>query len=70
MRAYLLLREDYPLSIPYCEKNENGYYQFHGPVSSFDGIARFVLGLLDEVKIVNPPEFKDYILFKINGNTV
>ncbi len=70
MRAYLLLREDYPLSIPYCEKNENGYYQFHGPVNNLNGIARFVLGLLDEVKIIHPPEFKDYILRKIDAHTI
>jgi proteasome accessory factor C len=70
MRAYLLLCEDYPLSIPYCEKNENGYYQFHGPVNNFDGIARFVLGLLDEVKIIHPLEFKEYILRKINAHSV
>jgi predicted DNA-binding transcriptional regulator YafY len=70
MRAYLLLREDYPLSIPYCEKNENGYYQFHGPVNNFDGIARFVLGLLDEIKVVQPVAFKEYIIAKINAKTV
>jgi predicted DNA-binding transcriptional regulator YafY len=50
MRAYLLLREEYPLSIPYTERIENGY-QFHGPVSNFDGIGRFVLGLMDEIQI-------------------
>lgn len=70
MRAYLLLREDYPLSIPYCEKNENGFYQFHGPVNNFDGIARFVLGLLDEVEIIQPSEFKTYIKAKIEAKTI
>ena len=60
MRAYLLLREEYPLSIPYTERIENGY-QFHGPVSNFDGIGRFVLGLMDEIQIKAPDLFKTFI---------
>jgi len=60
MRAYLLLREEYPLSIPYTERIENGY-QFHGPVSNFDGIGRFVLGLMDEIQIKGPDLFKTFI---------
>jgi proteasome accessory factor C len=60
MRAYLLLREEYPLSIPYTERIENGY-QFHGPVSNFDGIGRFVLGLMDEIQIKGPDLFKSFI---------
>ncbi|HYI78694.1 MAG TPA: WYL domain-containing protein [Chryseolinea sp.] len=60
MRAYLLLREEYPISIPYTDRIENGY-QFHGPVSNFDGIGRFVLGLMDEIKIKGPDAFKAFI---------
>jgi proteasome accessory factor C len=64
MRAYLLLREEYPLSLPYLEKKE-GYFQFHGPVNNFDGIARFVMGLFDEIEIAEPNEFKEYVMKKI-----
>jgi predicted DNA-binding transcriptional regulator YafY len=67
MRAYLLLREEHPLSIPCCEKMEDGLYQFHGPVNNFDGIARFVLVLLDEVRVVQPDAFREYVLRKIRG---
>lgn len=70
MRAYLLLREDYPLSIPYFEKCEDGDYQFYGPVNHFDGIARFVLGLLDEVKIMEPKEFREYVQKKLRLQTI
>jgi predicted DNA-binding transcriptional regulator YafY len=65
MRSYLLMREEHPLSIPYIEKKEDKYYQFHGPVNNFDGIGRFVLGLVDETEIVGPPEFKRYLKDKI-----
>jgi predicted DNA-binding transcriptional regulator YafY len=67
MRAHLLLREEYPLSIPYTEKLEEGY-QFNGPVTNFDGIGRFVLGLMDEIKIIRPEEFKEFVRNKINGS--
>lgn len=66
MRAYLLLREEYPLSIPYLEK-QDPHYVFHGPVANFDGIGRFVLGMIDELTIKSPEAFKDFIGKKIKG---
>jgi predicted DNA-binding transcriptional regulator YafY len=60
LRAYLLLREEYPLSIPYTQRTDHGY-QFHGPVSNVEGIGRFVLGLMDEVQIEGPDVFKSFI---------
>ena len=66
LRAYLLLREEYPLSIPYMEKLEDDY-QFNGPVTNFDGIGRFVLGLMDEIKVVKPEEFREFLRAKIKS---
>jgi proteasome accessory factor C len=64
LRAYLLLREEYPLSIPYTERTEEGY-TFHGPVSNLDGIGRFVLGLMDEIQIKGPEVFKNFVSNKL-----
>lgn len=61
MRAYLLLREEFPLAIPYLEKLEDGDYQFYGPVNSFLGVGRFVMGLPDATTIVGPEEFEEYV---------
>lgn len=61
MRAYLLLREEFPLAIHYLEKGEDGEYQFYGPVKSFEGISRFVLGLAGDVTVVGPKEFVDVV---------
>jgi proteasome accessory factor C len=69
MRSYLLLREEHPLSIPYIEKKDEGYYQFHGPVSNFDGIGRYVLGLVDEIEVVGPDEFKRHLKERIKKYT-
>jgi predicted DNA-binding transcriptional regulator YafY len=64
LRAYLLLREEYPLSIPFTEKTEQ-YYYFHGPVSNLEGVSRFVLGLIDEIEIAHPVELKEFVQGKI-----
>jgi predicted DNA-binding transcriptional regulator YafY len=64
LRAFLLLREEYPLSVPYTEKLEDAY-RFHGPVASYEGIGRFVLGLIDETKVTAPDSFRDYLKEKI-----
>jgi proteasome accessory factor C len=66
MRAYLLMREEFPLSIPYLEKKDNDYV-FHGPVANFEGIGRFVLGLIDEARIISPEDFKTFIDKKIKS---
>lgn len=69
MRAYLLLREDFPLSLPYIEKLDDGF-RFFGPVNNFHGIGRFVLGLLDEVEVVGPVTFKQYLRDKLAAQTL
>jgi proteasome accessory factor C len=61
MRAYLLLREEFPMAIPFIEKLEDNTYQFHGPVKNFEGVTRFVMGLLDEVTILGPNEFREFL---------
>ncbi len=68
LRAYVLLREEYPLALPYLEKeNEDPKtFIFHGPVLTYKGVGRFVMGLADEIKIVEPKEFKIYIKEKLD----
>ncbi|HEY0652566.1 MAG TPA: WYL domain-containing protein [Chryseosolibacter sp.] len=65
MRAYLLLREEYPLSVPFIEKREKDYY-FHAPVAGFVGAGRFVLGLMDDLTVIGPDSFKQYLQKIIN----
>jgi hypothetical protein len=47
-------------------KTENKQYTFHGP-AHYPGIGRFVMGLLDEIEIVGPDEFKEYVVKKIKA---
>jgi hypothetical protein len=73
LRAYVLIREEYPLSLPYLEKNEetNGSsYTLHAPVLNFKGAGRFVMGLADEIIIGSPSEFKAYVKEKLKQQTL
>lgn len=68
LRAYVLLREEYPLAMKYVERAGNGearQYVFNGPVLSFKGIGRFAMGLAEEITIQSPPELKEYIREKL-----
>jgi predicted DNA-binding transcriptional regulator YafY len=70
LRAYVLLREEFPLAQPYLEKEETEEtktYLFNGPVLNFKGVGRFVMGLADEVTILSPDEFKHYVREKIKS---
>jgi proteasome accessory factor C len=66
MRAYLLMTEEFPLSIPYLEKKED-HYTFNGPVANLEGIGRFVMGLIDEITLISPDTFKEFIDRKIKS---
>lgn len=65
LRAYLLLREEYPLALPYLTKEE-GHYLFHGPVATFEGVGRFTLGLIDEIRIKSPESFISFLKQKLS----
>lgn len=64
LRAYLLLREEYPLALPYLTKEED-HYLFNGPVANFEGVGRFTLGLIDEIRIKSPESFINFLKQKL-----
>lgn len=72
LKAYLLLREEYPKSIPYLQKSEEeeDRYYFIGPVNGLKGIGRFVMGLLGEIEIIEPDALKDYIREVFEAGTI
>jgi predicted DNA-binding transcriptional regulator YafY len=65
LRAYLLMREEFPLAVPYLSM-EDKHYLFHGPVASYDGVGRFTLGLIDEITIKGPAGFIDFMKDKLS----
>ncbi len=67
MRARNLLVEEYPLSEKDIKETTNGLYIFDGNVCGYNGIGRFVLGLMDEIKPLEPLGLKEYLNGKVKG---
>ena len=62
MRAAQVLKEEYPMSIPYIKPiPDSDQYYFMAKVQSFQAPGRFVLGFLEDVKVVGSKDFNSYI---------
>lgn len=62
LRACLVLKEEFPMSIPYVKQLPNtDRYSFMAKVQSFQAPGRFVLGLPEDVKVIGSKEFIRYI---------
>lgn len=65
LMARNLLIEEYPLAEQHLtpDGNENGsqHWMFDAEVADYAGVARFVVGLLDDIAIVDSPELERYI---------
>jgi predicted DNA-binding transcriptional regulator YafY len=62
MRASLVLKEEYPMSIPYIKHiPDTDRYYFMAKVQSFQAPGRFVLGFLEDVQVVGSKDFIRYI---------
>ncbi len=70
MRAYLLLKEEFPMSASFIKPvPETGKYYFKANVQSFQAPGRFVLGFLEEVQVLGSKEFIRFIQKVIKKNT-
>lgn len=65
MRAANLLKEEYPLSEKHLTSLPGNKYRFQGIIYSLLGAARFILGLMDEIEVIEPEELKEYMNEKI-----
>jgi predicted DNA-binding transcriptional regulator YafY len=62
MRAYLLLKEEYPMSAAFIKPiPDTGKYYFKANVQSFKAPGRFVMGFLEEIQVIGSEDFKRYI---------
>lgn len=64
-RAANLLQEEYPLAKNYLTKAQNNRYLLDTEVRSFEGVSRFILGLYDEIEVVESQELKNYLQYKV-----
>ena len=68
LRAANLLVEEYPLAERHLEKLADNKWRFNTQVSSFEGIGRFIMGLMNEIAIVSPQELKEFIYTRLKQN--
>lgn len=64
-----LLVEEYPGASALLEQQEDGRFLLKTEVCNYKGIGRFVMGLIDDIEIVDSPEFVDYLRGKAKDLT-
>jgi proteasome accessory factor C len=62
MRAAMLLKEEYPASAPYIKAIDNkSYYTFKATLFDLKPVARFILGLSQEINVEGSQELVSYL---------
>ena len=61
-----VLFEEYPDAQRQMSLQPDGRQLLKTEVCSYVGIARFVLGLYDDIEVVDSPEFKEYLLQRVH----
>lgn len=59
--AHNLIVEEFPLSEQYLSKTGRDKWLLDVNLCSYVGACRFYLGLADDIKIVDSPEFREYV---------
>lgn len=65
LRAATLLIEEYPLSERELIRITDNEWILQTNVCSFEGVGRFVTGLLEDIQIIDSPEFECFIRNKL-----
>ncbi len=69
MLAHNLILEEYPLSERDIKPLANGRWLLDTYVCNYLGISRFVVGLLDDIRVVDSPEYSDYLKQRMSSLT-
>jgi len=64
--SYNILKEEYPKSEKYISQESDEYWVFSTDVCSYKGVGRFVLGLFEDIKVLESPQFREYLKEKID----
>jgi len=69
MRAYLLLKEEFPMSTAFIKPiPDTGKYYFKANVQSYQAPGRFVMGFLEEAQVLGSKEFIRFIQKVVKNN--
>jgi len=71
-RAYAILTEEFASSVSHTTTSDNTDfpYLYKSRVCGYEGIGRFVLGMMTEIKVIGGEGFKRYLREKINKMTI
>jgi proteasome accessory factor C len=64
--AYNLLIEEYPISDEFIKEINDDTYIFNGWVSNYIGVGRFILGLMDEINLIEPKKLREFLNAKVS----
>ena len=56
-----LLLEEYPLAEQQLTPTEDGRWMLDTEVANYAGVARFVVGLMDDIRIIDTPDLEQYL---------
>jgi len=68
LRSANLLLEEFPLATKHLQKLPNNEWLLDINVCSYDGVGRFVIGLLDDIEIIDSQEFENHIIDHLKRN--
>jgi predicted DNA-binding transcriptional regulator YafY len=66
LRSANLLIEEFPLATKHLQKLPNNEWLLDTDVCTYDGVGRFVMGLLDDIEIIDSQEFEQHIAEILN----
>ncbi len=70
LRAASLLCEEYPLAEQHLTAEGENTFLFQTDVCSYEGVGRFVMGLLDELDVLETKAFRKHVKEKLEKNTL
>ena len=59
--SYNLLMEEYPLAERCISQIDNDHWTLDTTVANMQGIGRFVVGLMDDINIIDSPELEEFL---------
>lgn len=65
MSAANLLVEEYPLAEQFLKKEDDNHWLFEAEVCRYEGVARFVMGLMEDIDVLDSQEFKAFLQEKL-----
>ena len=66
LRSSSLLVEEFPLASKQLQKISDNEWLLDTEVCSYEGVGRFVLGLPEDIEIIESPEFEQYIASQVD----